>query len=220
MKHAMRSLYILTALILIGGLATHQAVAVDEEVDAGQAEEFNFGLAAGSSLRQQVDGLDLDDQYQIGAGDVVALSVWKDPALSRQVAVLPDGTVSLPLVGQVVVSGKTVKTLEQEIRTKIKKYLPDPVLDVSVVAVNSMLVYVIGKVRAPGRYAVQTNINVLQLLAIAGGLDKHADEDDIKIYREENHQTTIFSFEYDDVIDGEQLEQNIRLKRGDVVVVP
>ena len=216
----MRYLNILIALLLIGGLTAQQVVAVDEETGAGQAEEFNFGLAAGSSHGQQVDGLDLDDQYQIGAGDVLALSVWKDPAMSRQVAVLPDGTVSLPLIGQILANGKSVKELEQEISRKIKKYLPDPVLDVSVVAVNSMLVYVIGKVRAPGRYAVQTNINVLQLLAIAGGLDKHADEDDIKIYREENHQTTIFSFEYDDVIDGEQLEQNIRLKRGDVVVVP
>ncbi|PIE73885.1 MAG: sugar transporter [Deltaproteobacteria bacterium] len=160
------------------------------------------------------------EQYMVGPGDVLLLTVWKDAALSRQVTVLPDGTISLPLIGQTMASNRTVKELEQEIRAKIAKYLPEPVLDISVQAVNSMIFYVIGKVRAPGRYATNGNVNVLQALAIAGGLDKHASEGNIKIYREEQYQTTIFSFDYDEVVDGEKLEQNIRLLRGDVVVVP
>lgn len=196
------------------------AGAAELDLENQPESEFSFGLDGTAPQTQMVEELDVDEQYQIGAGDILILSVWKDAALSRQVSVLPDGTVSFPLIGQVVAQGKTVQALKREVTGKIKKFLPEPVLDVSVVSVNSMLVYVIGKVRAPGRYPVQSNVNVLQALAIAGGLDKHADENDIKIYREENHQTTIFSFEYDDVIDGEHLEQNIRLRRGDVVVVP
>lgn len=158
--------------------------------------------------------------YTVGKGDVLQISVWKDPELSRQVTVLPDGTVSLPLVGQLVVAGKTLGLIRSEVTAKIKDYLPSPILNISVVQVNSMIIYVIGKVRAPGRFPVSSEINVLQALAMAGGLDRFADEDNIKIYREENGQTRIIPFDYSEVVDGEQLQQNIRLRRGDVIVVP
>ena len=159
-------------------------------------------------------------EYIIGKGDILQLSVWKDPELSRQVSVLPDGTISLPLVGQLVAAGKTVRQLEDEVTKGIKNYLPSPVLDVSVVQVNSMIIYVIGKVRAPGRFPVSSEVNVLQALSMAGGLDRFADEDDMKIYREKNGQTKILLFDYTQVIKGEQLQQNIRLRRGDVIVIP
>ncbi len=158
--------------------------------------------------------------YKIGAGDVLQISVWKDTALSREVVVLPDGTISLPLVGLLKAAGKTVSQLEAEVTVRIKKYMSNPILDISVGQVNSMVIYVIGKVRAPGRFPLATDINVLQALAMAGGPDKFADTDDIKIYRAKNGQTQIIDFDYEDVLDGESLEQNIRLLRGDVVVVP
>ncbi len=161
-----------------------------------------------------------DKAYKVGAGDVISLSVWKDQTLSRQVTVLPDGTVSLPLIGQIVAGGKSVTELEQEIAGRIKKYLPDPVFDVSVMQVNSMLIYVLGKVKNPGQIPIQTDITVLQALAIAGGLGDFADEDSIKIIRKENNQTRSFPFEYDRIIKGEKLEQNIQLQRGDVVLIP
>ena len=83
-----------------------------------------------------------------------------------------------------------------------------------------MLIYVIGKVKTPGRYDLNTNINVMQALAVAGGLDKFAKKDKIKIYRETKGKTEIFHFDYDEVMDGENLEQNIKLERGDLVAVP
>jgi polysaccharide biosynthesis/export protein len=158
--------------------------------------------------------------YLLGPGDVLHLNVWKDEALSRQVIVLPDGTVSLPLVGKLMAAGKAVTDLEDEIKIKIKKYLPNPVLDISVTQVNSMLIYVIGKVNRPGHFPITAEVNVLQALAMAGGLDKHADEGGIKIYREQNSKTIFFNFDYDEVVDGEKLKQNIKLMKGDVVVVP
>jgi polysaccharide export outer membrane protein len=86
--------------------------------------------------------------------------------------------------------------------------------------VNSMLIYVIGKVNHPGRFVLNTNVNVLQALATAGGLNSFAKRNKIKIFRETNGETHIFPFEYDSVTEGENLEQNVMLERGDVVVVP
>ena len=98
--------------------------------------------------------------------------------------------------------------------------MPDPILDVSVIQSNSMNIYVVGKVRNPGRFSIPVDVNVLQAMAMAGGPDKFADTDDIKIFRNEGGKTHIFKFDYDDVVAGKRLEQNILLQRGDVVVVP
>ncbi len=216
----MRFIYPGIALILIWAVTAMPSRAADDNLIPTAKSSYDLQITDDALGTRAVGSESRREQYMVGAGDVLFLNVWKDTALSRQVTVLPDGTVSLPLIGQIKASGKTVQALEEEIREKIQKYLPDPVLDISVQAVNSMIFYAIGKVRAPGRYVTHGNINVLQALAIAGGLDKHASEGDIKIYREEHYQTTIFSFDYDDVVDGEHLEQNIRLRRGDVVVVP
>lgn len=179
------------------------------------ASNETLSSPAKANLQAQLNGA-----YHIGIGDVLMLSVWRDEALSRTVRVLPDGNVSLPLIGQLSAAGKTIAELEFEVTEQIKRYLPDPVLDISIGEVNSMLIYVIGKVRAPGRYPVQSRINVLQALAMAGGLDKFAEGDDIKVYRDEGGQTTIYEFDYEEVTRGKQLTQNIKLQRGDVVVIP
>lgn len=176
--------------------------------------------ADNSSATNSTEIAPATSEYIIGKGDILQLSVWKDPELSRQVTVLPDGKISLPMVGHLVAAGKTLLQLEAEVTDGIKNYLPSPVLDISVVQANSMIIYVIGKVRAPGRFPVSSEVNVLQALSMAGGLDRFADEDDIKIYREKNGQTSILFFDYSQVIDGKQLEQNIRLRRGDVIVIP
>ena len=158
--------------------------------------------------------------YVIGIGDLLQLSVWKDPALSRQMVVLPDGTVSLPLAGLVVAAGKTVAQLETEVKAKIKQYVAEPILDISVMQTNSMFVYIVGKVQNPGRFPVATDVNVLQALAMAGGPNRFADTDSIQVHRDERGKTVLLNFDYDEVLEGVRLEQNIRLRRGDVVVVP
>jgi polysaccharide biosynthesis/export protein len=158
--------------------------------------------------------------YVIGPGDTLDISVWNNEALTRQVTVLPDGKIHFPLIGEVVVGGKTLVDLEKELKKRIGTFVPAPDLTVMVQQVNSMLIYVIGKVNRPGRFALNTNINVLQALTMAGGLNTFAKRNKIKIFRKENGKTDIFQFKYDDVTEDENLEQNIELKRGDVVVVP
>ena len=160
------------------------------------------------------------ESYTIGAGDVLDISVWKDEAQTKTVIVLPDGTIAFPLIGQVVAAGKTVGQLKAELSEKVSQYVPDPVLTVIVQQVNSMLIYVVGRVNNPGRFVLNTNINVLQALTMAGGLNPFAKRGKIRIMRGEGSDTKIFNFNYDEVSSGENLAQNIRLKRGDVVVAP
>jgi len=160
------------------------------------------------------------EDYRIGIGDVLLISVWKDESLTRQVSVLPDGTISFPLVGELRADGLTLFGLKTVIKQFLEKYVPDATLSVQVLQVNSQVVYVIGKVNRPGRFDLHSDINVLQALAMAGGLNPFAKSGGIKVFRESDEGTRIFDFDYDEVAKGERLEQNIRLKRSDVVVVP
>ncbi len=159
------------------------------------------------------------EEYKIGPGDVLDISVWKNPDLTKQLVVLPDGKIQFPLVKELDVTGMTVGKLEMELARRLEKYVPEPDLFVSVVQVNSMLIYVIGKVNKPGRFAVNTGIDVLQALAVAGGLNPFAREKEVGIFRKKEGKTLTFNFNYDEVSEGHKLEQNIMLQRGDVIVV-
>ena len=158
--------------------------------------------------------------YIIGPGDLLDILVWKDETLTRVVYVLPDGRISFPLIGEVTAAGKTIYQVKKELEGKLGRYVPDAIISVDVKQVNSFLIYVLGRVNTPGRFVLNTNVNVLQALAIAGGLHPFAKKGKIKIFRHEGEKTSIFKFDYDDVSDGDHLEQNIQLKRGDVIVVP
>ena len=158
--------------------------------------------------------------YVIGPGDILDISVWKDEALTRQVSVLPDGKITFPLIGEVVAGGKTVAQLKADLEKKLARFVPGLELSLLVNQVNSMMVYVIGRVNQPGRFVLNANVNALQALAMAGGLNPFAKRGSIRIFRETPKETMIFYFDYDDVAKGKNLEQNIRLQRGDVIVVP
>ncbi len=161
------------------------------------------------------------EQYRIGAGDVLDISVWKDEAQTKILVVLPDGAISLPLIGRVMAEGKTTVQLKEEITQKVSRFVPDPVVTVIVQQANSMFIFVGGRVNHPGRFVINTNVNVLQALTMAGGLNPFAKRKKIRIIREEKHgETRIFTFNYDDVSAGKNLAQNIKLCRGDMVVVP
>jgi polysaccharide biosynthesis/export protein len=162
----------------------------------------------------------IDSTYQIGIGDVLGISIWKDDALTKDVVVLPDGVISFPLLGLLKAAGKTVGQFKAELEERISQYVPDPVLNMEVRQVNSMIIYVIGRVNSPNRFILNTNVSVLQALAMAGGLNPFAKRNSIKIVRNEDGVTKTFPFQYDEVVEGKHLEQNIELKRGDVIVAP
>ena len=161
-----------------------------------------------------------DKDYILGPGDQLDISVWKDEALTRSLAILPDGKIAFPLVGELVAAGKTVAQLKKDIEGKLARFMPEPVLSLEVKQVNSQIVYVIGRVNTPGRFVLNTNVSVLQALAIAGGFTPFADKSKVKIVRYEGDKTRVFKFDYDEVVKKETPEINFGLKRGDVIVVP
>ena len=158
--------------------------------------------------------------YLIGPGDMLDIAVWKEEALTKTVVVLPDGMISFPLIGEVQAAGRTVAEVRKDIETRIGPFVKEVTLNVEVRQINSLLIYVIGRVNNPGRQALNADVNVMQALAAAGGLNPFAKRGKVKIFRHESKQTKVFNFDYDDVSEGKHLEQNIILKRGDVIVVP
>jgi len=158
--------------------------------------------------------------YRISAEDVLKVSVWKEEGLESEVIVRPDGGISFPLAGNVMVAGKTPAEVETEIATRLQRFIPDAVVTVSVVKLQGLRVYVTGQVKTPGQYTVGRYVDVLQAITLAGGLTPFANDANIKIMRRENGRERVYKFNYGEVRRGQQLEQNIQLQADDVVVVP
>jgi polysaccharide export outer membrane protein len=161
-----------------------------------------------------------DPGYTLGPEDVLLVSVWKDEHLTREVVVRPDGMISFPLVGDLAAEGRTVEDLRDDLVRRLTKYIPNANVTVAVTKVLSYKVYVVGRVTKPGEYLVGHYTDVLQALSLAGGLTPFAAENDIKIIRRIKGDQLVFPFRYSDVRKGRDLEQNILLQRGDVVMVP
>ena len=159
--------------------------------------------------------------YRIQPGDVLFISVWNEEQLQREILVRPDGGLSYPLVGDLTAAGKSVPELTEEIKRRLAKYIPDPVVTVEARQLQGNKVYVIGKVNRPGEYAVTRYVDVTQALAMGGGMTPYAAVNKIKILRRKaDGSLEAIPFRYGDIEKGENLEQNIVLQAGDVVVVP
>lgn len=161
--------------------------------------------------------------YKINAGDVLSLQVWNEPSLSsEQFSVRPDGFVSIPVIGEMRASKKTIVELQASIAKGLSRYLKDqPTVVVSVLASNGNLVYVLGKVGRPGAFPINGPMDITQALAFAGGLNSFAAENKIKVLRrDDSGQQRSIKFKYGQVKDGDKLETNILLESGDVVLVP
>ena len=161
-----------------------------------------------------------ESAYQIGPGDVLEISVWKDESLSREVVVPPDGVISFPLIGDLNVKYMTVTDVRKAITKKLSEYVPDATVSVILLNLNSLKAYVIGKVHKPGQYAITMETSVMQILSMAGGINPFADGNKILILRQINKKTVKIPFNHNQVMKGENLQQNILIQRGDVVVVP
>ncbi len=161
-----------------------------------------------------------DDGYLLQPGDLLEISVWKEQDLQRDVLVRPDGGVSFPLVGDIDTSGLSVDALSTRISKRISKYIPDPVVTVSLKQMMGNRIYVLGKVNQPGEFPVIRNVDVMQALSMAGGINPFGDGDEITILRRDGDAQQVIQFDYDAVVSGMDMEQNIRLQPGDIVVVP
>jgi polysaccharide export outer membrane protein len=160
------------------------------------------------------------ETYTVKPGDVLAVAVWKEPDLQGPVLVRPDGTFSFPLAGQLDARGRSVLELQQMLTDKLKKYISDPVVTVSISEVKGNKVYVLGQVNKPGEFIVNPRVDVMQALSMAGGTTAYAALGDIVILRRTESGQQSLPFHYAEVARGRNLQQNIMLQAGDVVVVP
>jgi polysaccharide export outer membrane protein len=179
--------------------------------------------ARAAAAPQAVDGSASSETamgYKVQPGDMLHVSVWKEEGLDLDVLVRPDGGFSFPLAGDVDAAGKTVEQLRQEITQKLQRYIPGLVVTVAVKEINGNKVYVIGQVNKPGSFVMNPRVDVMQALSIAGGTTAFAATNDIFVLRRENGRQVALPFSYNDVVRGKNLQQNILLQSGDVVVVP
>jgi polysaccharide export outer membrane protein len=158
--------------------------------------------------------------YVIGPDDVLQIVFWSEKNLSSEVVVRPDGKVSLPLLNDVQAAGLTPEQLRKAVMDGASRFVTDPSVTIVVKTINSRKVYVTGQVNKPGPFPLTDSMTVLQILALAGGVQEYADTQNILVMRTEQGQTKSFKFNYKDVRKGKNLQQNILLKPGDTIVVP
>ncbi|WP_165787191.1 polysaccharide biosynthesis/export family protein [Pseudohalioglobus lutimaris] len=160
--------------------------------------------------------------YTVNPGDLLRIDVWNEDTLGREVLVRPDGLISLPMAGDIDTTGNTPSEVGKEISKALGKYIKDePRVVVSLVDAGGNKIYVIGKVERPGEYRINSDTDVMQALALAGGLNAFAAENDIRVLRRalDGRQESI-SFRYSKVKAGQDLSSNILLRSRDIVVVP
>lgn len=164
----------------------------------------------------------VSNDYLIGAEDILEISVWRNPDLSRSVQVRPDGRISLPVVRDVVAVGKTPLQLADELTKRLKEYVQNPVVAISVKEANSYNIFILGEVIKPGKYPLKSKTTLLQGLTIAGGFTPIAARNLVVIFRfsENGSGTKTLSASYDDIVMRGGVTQNLELKAGDTVVVP
>ena len=218
--HRIMSVLPLLVLLSIGAFAQSDsasrppapaATADKQGGDKQTAEKSGQGSRAAHS----------DSSYVIGANDVLAINVWKEPDISRSVPVRSDGKISLPLVGELQAGGQTPQQLEQEITKRLQSYISEPEVTVIVTDSKSQKVNILGMVSRPGAYLLTSSTTVLDAIAMAGGFKDFAKQKSVYVLRQSPDGTQQrLSFNYKEVIKGKNPEQNIRLQAGDTVVVP
>lgn len=165
--------------------------------------------------------IEQDDSFVIGPDDVLAVSVWKEPDISRSIPVRSDGKITLPLVGELQAGGQTPSQLQKLIATRLQNYISQPEVTVMVQEVRSQRFNILGQVAKPGSYLISSSARVLDAIALAGGFRDFAKKKSIYILRQDARgETSRLPFNYSHVVKGKNPEQNVELKPHDTVVVP
>ncbi len=159
-------------------------------------------------------------EYKVGEADVLQINVWKESEVSQKVVVRTDGNISMPLINEVKVSGLTPLQIQDLVAEKLKAFLTNPQVTVTVIEIHSKRAFITGEVPRPGAYSLNTETTVLQLIAQAGGLTPFAKRGEIVVLRFDNGKQQRLKFKYKDVVSGKNTQQNITLQPGDTVVVP
>lgn len=207
------------ASLLIGGAASAQELAVTAAPSLAATPVEATPPAAPAATKVETAILSNANDYKIGPEDLLDISVWKNPELSRTVPVRPDGKVSLPLVNDIQAAGLTPTALRQQLIDRLAEFIPAPEVAVIVREVHSMKVAVVGSVKTPGRYEIKSAATVLEMIALAQGFTDFASRDRIVILRRENGESKRIPFNYRKVAAGDE-QANLVVQPGDIIVVP
>ena len=190
---------------------------------SGAAQETQPADGAGAvatKSTQSSAARDGSSEYRVGPGDVLVISVWKEPEVSSTEMVRPDGKITMPLIHDLDIGDMTPSGIAQLVVERLRPLISDPRVTVTVKEIHSKVAYVIGEVGRAGQYDVIQPTTVLQLLTQAGGLTPFAKAKSIYVLRATNGKQEKLPFNYKDVISGKNMQQNILLKAGDTVIVP
>lgn len=207
---ANRTLWMWTALLFLSGTAWCQIQ--NALADAPKKPVPSSGTAATQAITSTA-------QYTIGSGDVLNIQVWKEKELSQTVVVRPDGKISLPLLGELLASGKEPAQLEKLIQERLQSMVVEPRVTVTVSEIHSRMVYITGEVARPGAYPLNAPLTVLQLIAQAGGLTEFASRKKIHVIRGSNAGAELW-LSYKALTQGTDTNRNLVLVPGDTVVIP
>jgi polysaccharide biosynthesis/export protein len=159
--------------------------------------------------------------YSVGPGDLLAINVWKNEALTQRVIVRPDGFVTLPLIGDVAAGGRTVDAIASDVADRCQRFYTErPVVSVEVAELHSYRIYVLGEVTRPGEFTPRGQVTVLQAIALAGGFTRFAAPDQIQIVRRDAQGDRRIPFVYGQVVDHGDLAEDLPLQSNDTLVVP
>jgi polysaccharide export outer membrane protein len=202
-----------TSVALNGSSGTSAGSATPESTSTGSKTRPGKGTSGTASP--------VPYEYRIGAGDVLQVSVWKEPEASAlNVMVRPDGMISTPLIKEIQVAGLTPKQAEVLITEKLVKVIQEPDVTVVVTGMGSKKIFALGAVKKEGPVAYTYSMTIMQAIAEAGGLTDYAKRSKIYVLRNENGKETKFPFSYDEILKGKHMEQNIVLLPFDTLVVP
>jgi polysaccharide biosynthesis/export protein len=190
-------------------------------VSTGRAQEAAGQNAAPASQQTGASEKAHDEKYVIGNDDVLSISVWKEPDLTKAVPVRSDGKISLPLVGELQATGKTPLQLEGDITGKLKNFITAPEVNVIVQQVNSRKFNVLGEVSKPGSFPLTASTTIMDAIAIAGGFRDFAKKTGVYVLRKgANGSESRLNFNYKSFIKGKNSDQNIRIEPNDTIIVP
>ena len=201
-----KALLLIFCLAVIGTIGAGQMAAAEKK----NANEKQTWSAKSSS-----------NDYKIGAGDILEITIWKEPDLSREeVLVRTDGKISFPLLNDVQAAGLTPLEMKRNMEVGLKEFISNPFVTITVRSPESQKIYILGEVLNTGEYPLTKNLTVLQAFALAGGFTEWASKKEIILMRKEGGKEKIYRINYKNIIKGKDLSQNLKLKADNTVIVP
>jgi len=185
------------------------------------APQICFGAGKYSDVKNKTTVRSSRDSYKIGSGDILDIMTWKEPDFSRnEVLVRIDGKMTFPLLDDIQAAGRTPLELKKNIEARLKSFVDNPVVTVTVINPESQKIYILGEIIRTGEYDLNKNLTVLQAFALAGGFTQWASKKEIILLRHEKGKDKIIRVNYKNIIKGYDLMQNMPLQANDTIIVP